>query len=160
MGEHCNCFQKMFPPSELFFPKFVRIIKQTSFWCVICNTLCRDFCVACCQAMWSGGNMAWKSWWKGVEKAFCFRISMTFSFPCCSFSVLVSGGCALSNEAVNSVPLNSTHDCMVSHCFQLSWQINIFTSTMSTFLCVGSAYIGLLSLCEMRLGFGAIAFRL
>lgn len=114
------------------------------------------------------GNVKWRKYglkelvekWqkeKGLKKV-CFQISMTF-FLCCSFSVLVSGGYALSNKAVNSVPLNSTHDCIVSHCFHLSWQINIFTSTMSTFLCVGSAYIGLLSLCETRLGFGAIAFR-
>lgn len=96
---------------------------------------------------------------EGAKKV-CFQISMTFSFSCCSVSVLVSGGCALSNKAVNSVPLNSTRDCIVSHCFQLSWQINIFTSTMSTSLCLGSAYIGLLSLCETRLGFGAIAFRM
>lgn len=73
------------------------------------------------------------------------------------FSVLVYSGCALSITAVNSVPLNSTHDCIVSHCLQLLWQNNIFTSTMSTSMCVGSVYFGLLFLCEMS-GFWCNSF--
>lgn len=95
---------------------------------------------------------------KGLEKV-CSQPYMTFflSYSFFFFSVLVYSGCALSITAVNSVPLNSTHDCIVSHCLQLLWQNNIFTSTMSTSMCVGSVYFGLLFLCEMS-GFWCNSF--